>query len=83
MRSLRLQHFGVKDILASLREPELSRGHRNMNFPKVWRASQELSQSIHPPGKAREAMGRGGVRIWRNVKLALLARVRDKTGGHA
>lgn len=46
-----------------------------MNFPKVWRASQELSQSIHPPGKARGAMRVGGVRIWRNVKRALLARV--------
>lgn len=57
----------------TFREPELSRGHRNMNFPKMWRASQELSQSIYPPGKAREAMGVGGVRIWRNVKLVLLA----------
>lgn len=41
------QNLVIEDILASLREPELSRGHRNRNFRKVWRASQELSHRDH------------------------------------
>lgn len=31
----------IEDILDSLREPELSRGHRNRNFPKAGRAPNQ------------------------------------------
>lgn len=69
----RLQNLMIEDILASLSEPELSRGHRKRNFPKAWRASQELSHSGHQweperlrggwhwVWEARSAQGREGI----------------------
>lgn len=56
------EHVGIKDILASLREPELSRGQGNRNFPEAWRAFQELPNRSHQLGARVTVGGKGGSR---------------------